>query len=233
MTPHTPSPAHPPDEAAPSAAHAVASLAEPGLSPAVRAEVAADLNRLAHLRRRGLRLLALLVVAGVSAVAATRLARPFAHGLPWVHLAVGGETLLGMALLALAMGRALPSLRALRALALGAVTVGTASLGVFVDADAEAHGHGLACLTTGVGVAAAVALGTLLLAGPVLRRHGPTAILLGLGAGLVALAPLNLWCLNAAAGHVWLVHGLVPWCAVLAAGLLWSVTGGLRRARRA
>jgi len=57
----------------------------------------------------------------------------------------------------------------------------------------------------------------------VLRRHAPTGLLLGLGAGLLGLVPLHLHCPANAASHLILWHGLVPILAAVIAGLGWGL----------
>jgi hypothetical protein len=196
------------------------------LAPAeLRETVERDLAALAGRRRRALSVLALAAALPVAAVAVMGPARaPLAWGALAAMLAGG------VALLALALGLRLPAGRRLRTVVAVALVATPGLLAPFVDATASGAGdaalqRGLGCLGSGALLAAALALTAALLGRGLLRRHAPTGLLLGVGAGLVAVVPLQLHCRLAAPGHVLLWHALVPVLAGLAAGLAW----GLRR----
>ncbi len=192
--------------------------------PALRATVEGDLRALARRRRRAWWALASAAAAPVAALVALEPASraPVAWGALAALLAGG------VALLALALGLRVPAGRRLRAVVAAALLVTPGLLVPFVQADgrATAEGfwrHGMACLGSGGLLAAALALAAALLGRGLLRRHAPTGLLLGVGAGLVAVVPLQLHCRLETASHVLLWHALVPVLAGVAAGVAWGL----------
>lgn len=146
----------------------------------------------------------------------------------WTHgLVLAGYTLGGLGLTALAFGVALPSGRRLFALGVSALVAGVAALSPFVRSDAaepaDAVACGTTCLGTGAGVSAALLVAAFAAGRAVLRRHAPTGLLLGAGAGLLGLVPLHLTCAWCSPAHVLLWHGAVPVASGLAAALGWAM----------
>jgi hypothetical protein len=195
--------------------------------PALRETVRRDLQALASRRRRALWVLALAAALPVFSVVALEPTgrAPVAWGTLAAMLAGG------LGLLSLALGLRLPAGRRLRPVVAVALVVTPGLLVPFAEAGSTAGAgagfwrHGFACLGSGGLLAAALALAAALLGRGLLRRHAPTGLLLGVGAGLVAVVPLQLHCRLDAPVHVLLWHALVPVLAGIAAGVAW----GLRR----
>ncbi len=194
-------------------------------SAALQALVRGDLAALAH--RRRLRMLGFGVL-GLALVAALALrtthTSPAAGSLAFT-VALIGFGACGLCLAGLAFGLTLPTGRRLRPVVALGIGVGLSLLGLMGSAD-PAHAvplsHGGGCLLMGVGVSLglfglAVAFGR-----PVLRRHAPTGLLLGVGAGLMGLIPLHVGCPVLSLGHLLLWHGLVLGVTGGVAGLIWA-----------
>jgi hypothetical protein len=112
------------------------------------------------------------------------------------------------------------------ALALAAGLLWTfATPGSEAGAGPEMLRRGLGCLVTGTVLSGGLALAAALIGRGSLRRHAPTGALVGVGAGLVALVPLQLHCTADAPIHLLLWHVLVPVAGGVVAGALWRLRG--------
>lgn len=148
-------------------------------------------------------------------------------GSPLHTLIVGAFGVIGLSLVALAFGLALPTGRTLRAvpvIGLGLGLAGLAGIAVLFGQPMATGGHGgLGCLTTGGIVSLALVGLALLLGRRVIRRHAPSAGLFGVGVGLLALIPLSMGCHDASMFHLMLWHGLIPVVGGLAGILMWRI----------
>ncbi len=188
-------------------------------------EVQRDCAHLAARRRRLLGAFLILALGGGAALVMAMHHRSPGIG-TWPHrAAMLGFLGLGVGLCALAFGVTLPAGRRLRPL----VVLGAAgALGVLFGVSQAFAGTampflaGAMCLGTGLGVSVAVGGIALGIGGKALRRHAPTGLLVGVGAGLLALVPLHYACADCSSVHLLVWHGLVPPTAGLLVGLTWG-----------
>ncbi len=192
---------------------------------ALLAEVKRDCGALRAARRRRLAVFVALAVCTVGLLIVMMPARSPGAGTVGHGALVGGYALLGLALCALAFGATLPAGRQLRPVAvLGAA----AALGLLLvtalsfSGETMPFGAGAKCLAVGLVTALAIAGAGLGVGRGVLRRHAPTGLLLGVGAGLLALLPLHFACPDCTAAHLLSWHGLVPPLSGVIAGLAWG-----------
>lgn len=193
----------------------------------LREMVAADMEALARRRRKVGAVTAVILLAIVAGLAQ---AFGFAEINTAAKIGSVGMLVAGFGLFALAFGLLLPSGRRLNPVLAVVALGGVATLMMITDFDSH-HGMGddfwrmgLGCLKGGVLTSAAVLITALIAGRKVLRRHAPTGLLLGLGAGLLGLVPVSTHCIADAAGHVMLWHTLVPVVASGLAGLLWGLS---------
>jgi hypothetical protein len=81
------------------------------------------------------------------------------------------------------------------------------------------------CMSVGVSMSIGLVVVGMGVGRGVLRRHAPTGLLLGVGAGLFALIPLHFSCPDCSPGHLLAWHGLIPPLSGAAAGLAWTLLG--------
>ena len=197
------------------------------LPPAgLREMVARDMAALARRRRSIGATVAVATLAIIVGLARGFGLAPELSAKAWIVSAL--LSLLGLGLFALAFGLILPPGRRLRPLIAVGVIGGVASLLLLSDFSSSLGmgegfwAMGFSCLKGGT-LASVAILGTALFAGRrVLRRHAPTGLLLGLGAGLLGLVPVSTHCIADVTGHIMIWHSLVPIVACGLAGILWS-----------
>lgn len=212
---------------------------EPTLRPGERLRrlVEDDLATLARRRRRLMGVITAIVLATAVVFAAHSAGRSWPDDPLVAWSALAAYVLGGLVLLALALGLKLPDRRRVVLATLATGLAGLGLLPVFVEpgnrsgAGDEFLRTGLPCLGLGGAMAVTIAGATLLAGRSLLRRHAPTALLLGLGAGLLAWVPLHLHCLARAAVHVLVWHALVPVVGVVFAAVLWARHDHVREPR--
>jgi uncharacterized membrane protein YeaQ/YmgE (transglycosylase-associated protein family) len=188
--------------------------------------VEGDLAALARQRRLRLIVFAVLGVGLAVLFGWTRPSASPAKGTLSHWLVLGGFALSGLSLSALAFGLALPAGRRLKpAIGLG-VVAGLGLLAVMISHD-PAHAvpvtHGVGCLAKGAGIAVALVALAGLFGRKVLRRHAPTGLLLGVGAGLIGVIPIHIACPVLDPVHLLVWHGMVPVLSGAVVALLWSL----------
>lgn len=196
-------------------------------SSALHAEVHRDCARIARQRRMRFGVVSLAALGGTLGFGfAAGLKAP--HGGSPAHLLVLiGYIAAAATMMGLAFGIRLPSGRRLLPVVAAGLVVAFVLIGTTVDGTAGPPLlAGTACLWHGLIVSAAVLVMGLGVGGRVLRRHAPTGLLLGLGAGLFGLVPLHLACGSCAASHVFTWHAAVPLFSSVFAGLAWALLRG-------
>ena len=208
----------------------------PELSSALLEEVTRDLAALASIRRRLLVIVAVAVTAALSGVVLYASGRAaggvdaLAPGLGQpLHLTIlVALAALGMVLYGLAFGLWFPSRERLLVW-VGAGVVGC--MGLLV-ATSISYGHlgqhqdGYVCLAEGSGIGLVVGILTLVGGGALLRRRAPTGGLLGVGVGVMSLAPLHLVCIDASMTHLLFWHGATPILCALVVSTCWVFLRG-------
>lgn len=188
---------------------------------ALMSEISRDFDHLRAARRRRLGLFSLAALGATLGFGFARGLVPGAtHWLFWALLAaVAGA---GLLLSAFAFGWVVPPGRRLRPLPWAGLAVGLVAIALTVrpEANPAPFFHGALCLSTGLGGVVVLLILALALGGRFLRRHAPTGLLLGIGAGLLGIIPLHLACEHTAADHM-LWHALVPVVGGLSGALAW------------
>ena len=110
----------------------------------------------------------------------------------------------------------------------GALVLGVGLVAVASDSSAApTHSFlgGAICLGAGGVVSGLLALVGLALGRRVVRQHAPTGLLMGVGVGMVTLAPLHAHCGDVTPLHLISWHGLVPVVSALLVAAGWLLFG--------
>ena len=200
-------------------------MAEPqeAPSPALMAEITRDLGQIRETRRRRLGLFCLAALGATLGFGFARgLQAPGStHWLFWACLAAFGGG--GLLLCAFAFGWLVPPRSRLRPLPWAGLAAGLLALGLTIRPEAAPAPffHGVVCLSTGLGAVVVLLILALAFGGRFLRRHAPTGLLLGIGAGLLGIMPLHIACEHTSAEHLMVWHALVPILGGLFGALAW------------
>ncbi|MFN3199121.1 MAG: NrsF family protein [Bradymonadia bacterium] len=193
---------------------------------ALRDMVAQDMAALARKRRNLGAVSSIVALAIVAGLAQGFGLSPTIPPRTWITSAV--LLVVGLTLFGLAFGLVLPAGRRLKPLLLFAALGGVIIL--LTLSDFQSHvglgdqfwAMGFSCLKGGALTSTAILATTLVAGRKVLRRHAPTGLLLGLGAGFLGLVPVSTHCIAESAGHVMVWHTLIPIVACGLAGALWG-----------
>jgi hypothetical protein len=193
------------------------------VSAALREAVQSDLAKLARQRRRRLLLLSIVgLVASVGLALKMGVRSPTAGTwLHWATLVAFGTG--GLTLYAYAFGVRFMS-RSLFTPVIGAGILGTLGLiGMSIGGVTPPPPFlaGAMCMGHGMAASAAIIVLALLVGRKVMRRHAPTGLLIGVGAGMLGVIPLHLACVHDSAAHLMVWHALVPVIAGLVGGVIW------------
>lgn len=193
------------------------------MNPSLRAQVQADLARLAQQRRRrmlGVAAAGLLVSFGLGLTMGVRApaAGSWPHWVTLIGFAVGGLTLYAYALGVRFMARS--ALVPLAGIGIAA-TAGLLALTIGGGEVTASFFGGALCMGKGMAASAAIIAAALLLGRQVMRRHAPTGLLMGVGGGMLGVIPLHLACVHDDAVHLMVWHALVPVVAGLIGSVVW------------
>lgn len=193
------------------------------ISDALRDAVQTDCAQLAQRRRRRLLLLTLLgLAASVGFALSMGMHAPTAG--TWLHWAsLAAFATGGLTLYAYAFGVRFASRNLFTPLiGVGVLgTLGMIGLSVGGVTPPPPFLGGAMCMGHGLAASSVVIVLALLLGRKVMRRHAPTGLLIGVGAGMLGVIPLHMACKHDDAAHLMVWHALVPVIAGLIGGLIW------------
>lgn len=199
----------------------------------LKAQIHADLSDLARARRGRLLVLTvmgLLAAVGFALIMGVRSPRAgtWLHWATLVAFGTGGLTLYGCAFGVKFLSRA--TLYSVIGAGI-AGTIGLLALGIGGTSAPPAFLAGAMCMGHGMAAAGSVILLSLIVGRRVMRRHAPTGLLIGVGAGMLGVIPLHLACVHDDAAHLMAWHALVPVIAGLVGGIVWLLLEPVSEAR--